>query len=129
MDYKEYYQELGKLLYAIAMADGEIQKEEREKIHEMVTKRLAPIESSTDQAGTDAAYITEFEIDFLEEFAEDLETAYESFADWYSFNKSDFSQELKDVTVELAEEVAKAFGGVDPKEKELLDKLIDRVNS
>ena len=49
---KQYYKELAKLVYAIAVADGIVQEEEKYNLHQFVLKELAHHERSHDSSGT-----------------------------------------------------------------------------
>ena len=52
MDYRVFYSELGKLLYAVADADGVVSKEEKKSLYDLVKTRLAHKEVHTDEFGT-----------------------------------------------------------------------------
>ena len=67
MRYKNFYSELGKLLYAVAKADGKISKSEAEAIHKAVKEELVPQETHTDEFGTDAAHFTEIEFEIMDQ--------------------------------------------------------------
>lgn len=64
---KQYYKELGKLVYAVAVADGSIQAEEREKLHQFVLKELANSEHTVDSSGMNQAFYVDFEFDATEQ--------------------------------------------------------------
>lgn len=64
---KQYYKELGKLVYAVAAADGVIQPEERDKLHQFVLKEMASNETSVDSSGMNQAFYVDFEFDATEE--------------------------------------------------------------
>ena len=73
MLYKNFYSELGKLLYAVADIDGVITQAEKKALHEIVKKELVPAEKHTDEFGTDAAYYAEIEFEYLDEEQMDAE--------------------------------------------------------
>lgn len=60
---KQYYKELGKLVYALAMADGFIQVEERMKLNDFVLKEMASHESEHDVSGMNKAFYVDFEFE------------------------------------------------------------------
>lgn len=64
---KQYYKELGKLVYAVAAADGAIQVEERDKLHQFVLTEMANHEETTDSSGMNQAFYVDFEFDAAEE--------------------------------------------------------------
>ena len=83
MVYKQFYSEMGKMLYALANVDKEASQKEVKTLKELVRKELVPKESSIDVYGTDAAYYTEFEFDVLAEtMMFEPEAAFESFINY-----------------------------------------------
>jgi len=60
---KQYYKELGKLVYAVAAADGAIQPEEKEKLHQFVLKEIAYHEHTVDSSGMNQALYVDFEFE------------------------------------------------------------------
>lgn len=64
---KQYYKELGKLVYAVAAADGMVQAEERNELHQFVLKEMAYNEHSVDSSGMNQAFYVDFEFDVAEE--------------------------------------------------------------
>lgn len=60
---KQYYKEFGKMVYAVAMADGVITPEEKEILHSSVLKYLAAYEESEDSSNMNTAFYVDFEFD------------------------------------------------------------------
>jgi len=52
----EFYQNLGKLFHAMAMADHSIHMKEMEKLNEVVRDHWLEIDDVEDEYGTDAAF-------------------------------------------------------------------------
>ena len=77
---KQYYKELGKIVYAVAIADGKINPEEITTLHEFVAKELAANENAVDSSGMNEAFYVDFE--FEESIRKNLtiETAIKSYA-------------------------------------------------
>ena len=75
---RNYYKELGKLLYAVAKADGKINPHEVEELKRIIKSELVPAEKETDEFGTDTAFYIEFEFDIYEEMDIDADVAYDS---------------------------------------------------
>jgi uncharacterized tellurite resistance protein B-like protein len=48
MVYKRFYAEVGKLLYAIASADGRVDEKEYRLLRDIVRQKLVPMENNTD---------------------------------------------------------------------------------
>jgi uncharacterized protein YeaO (DUF488 family) len=123
MKYKEYYAELGKLLYAVADIDGAITQKEKKALQDIIRKELAPAEKIRDEFGTDVAYYAEMEFDFLDEEIADAEAAFESFIDFVEDHHTAFDEKMKKTCLHVAKELASAYHGRNIKENELIEKL------
>ncbi|REJ81739.1 MAG: hypothetical protein DWQ44_11480 [Bacteroidetes bacterium] len=126
---RRFYIELGKLLYAIADIDGAISEKERIALKQSVKDELLPLENYNDEYGTDLAYYTEFEFDFLDENRPDPETALDSFLNFIQEYKYSFDDKLKNVCMKLSTGLASSFHGINSKEKKLLDRVKSELDS
>ena len=120
MEAQLFYKELGRLLYAIAAADGVVSEKEVATLKRIVSEELVPLEASTDHFGSDQAFITEFEFDVLADRSASSEGAFDSFIAYMSGHKKDLEPERKALTYRAAEAVANAFRGVNKDELPLL---------
>ena len=130
MTYKRFYSELGKLLYAIADSNGIISRKERDTLLAIVKKELVPAEMHTDEYGTDTAYYTGIEFDFLDEEIADTEAAFNSFIDYLEEHHTAFDNKMLQVCMRVAKELAASYHRVNKKEKALLTKLervVDKI--
>lgn len=123
MEAQLFYKELGRLLYAIAAADGRVSDKEVATLKRIVSEELVPLESSTDHFGTDQAYITEFEFDVLADRNASSEGAFDSFIAYMASHKNDLDPERKELIYRSADAVASAFHGVNKAELPLLIEL------
>lgn len=123
MIYKNFYSEVGKLLYALAKADGSITPEEIKAIHQLVLKDLVPLESSTDEFGTDSAFYVEMEFDFLKENPIDEELAFNSFLDYVKDHYSAFDETLKEAVFRVANTLTRSFHETNIKDHYMIEKL------
>lgn len=123
MDYQEFYIETGRLLYAIAMADGAIQEDEKSKMLNLVRDTLRKLEGSVDAFGTSNAFYTEFELERLIDFNVDSRESFDSFIDYFESNRSEMTSDLKSIIVQMAEEVAEAWDGVVAEENAYIIRL------
>jgi hypothetical protein len=123
MNYNTFYSEVGKLLYAVAKADGHIRKNEYEKLKNIVTQRLAPSEMHNDKHGTDTAYYAEFEFDYLEENEIDAEAAFNSFLAFIEKHKTAITPELLDRINKSVQELAGSYRGITSSESTILTTL------
>lgn len=128
MKYKDFYSELGKLLYAVADIDGVITQKEKKSLYYIVKNELVPSEKHIDEFNTDVAYYTEMEFDFLDEEIGDAETAFNSFIDFVEDHHTAFDGQMKKVSLHVAKELAEAYRGTNKKEKKLLERLEERLN-
>lgn len=128
MKYKDFYSELGKLLYAVADIDHVITQKEKKALYDIVKNELVPSERHTDQFNTDVAFYTEMEFDFLDESIGDTEAAFNSFIDFVEDHHTAFDERMKKVSLHVAKELAQAYHGTNKKEKVLIDKLKEKLN-
>jgi len=123
MEAQLFYKELGRLLYAIAAADGTVQDKELATLKRIVKEELAPNEASTDHFGTDQAYITEFEFEVLAERDAPVDEAFDSFVAYMARHRNDLGEARKSLIYMAADKVATAFHGVGKKEMPLIIEL------
>ncbi len=127
MEAQLFYKELGRLLYAIAAADGSVSDKEVATLKRIVSQELVPQEASTDHFGTDQAYITEFEFDVLADRSASAEGAFDSFIVYMARHKNDLDPERKELIYRAADAVANAFHGVNKAELPLLIALHEHL--
>lgn len=123
MEAQLFYKELGRLLYAIAAADGKVSDKEVATLKRIVSEELVPMEATTDHFGTDQAYITEFEFEVLADRGASVEGAFDSFIAYMARHKNELDPERKDLIYRAADAVANAFHGVNKAELPLLIEL------
>lgn len=129
MDYRIFYSELGKLLYAIADIDGVITRQERQELHELITSRLTLREVHTDEYGTNDAWYAVFEFDVAEEQGLDPEEAFNSFADFIKQHGRKFDPQMREICLVLADKLAGSYHHINQKEQELLRRLREVLSS
>ncbi|MBB5268441.1 hypothetical protein [Algibacter amylolyticus] len=120
----QFYQNLGKLFYAIAAIDGKVSAKEFEKLKLLVKKQWLEIDATEDAFGTDAAYQIEIVFDWLNE-AKSLNTK-ACFDDFINYKKSQshlFTKEIKGLILKTASAIAYAFAGINKSELTLLATL------
>lgn len=129
MDHKQFYSELGKLLYAIADIDGMITKEEKQKMLELVKRKLVPPEKEKDQFGTNKAWYAEMEFDYLDEQIVEPVAAFESFVDFVEDHYSGFTEQMLKLSVDLSKEIARAYRGTNKKEEQVIHELVKKLKA
>lgn len=129
MDFRIFYAELGKLLYAIADIDGVITRQERQELYELITSRLTLREVHTDEFGTNDAWYAMFEFDVAEEQGMDPEEAFNSFAGFIEQHGRKFDPQMREICLVLADKLAGSYHHINHKEQELLRRLREVLSS
>lgn len=109
------YYAIGEIAYAIAHADGRVQKEEREKFHNIVAAELRCKDYDFDISGII------FQI--LDKDQTDTESAYKWAMDQIKLNSHYLSPDLKKKFIAVAEKIAKAFAPVTGEEQSLITRF------
>lgn len=120
---KEFYQNLGKLFYAVAIADRKVHPKEMEKLKEAVREHWLPLDDIVDEFGTDAAFQIETVFDWLMEHDKDGKEYYEEFEAFYEEHKIMFKPEVNNLTMSTARAIASAFAGSNKAELIVLGRL------
>jgi len=107
---------IGELAYAISRADGAIQKEEREKFHDIVAAELRCKDYDFDVSDI------MFQILERDKFI-DTVTAYEWAMKEIRINSHYLSPELKETFIRVIEKVAKAFPPVTSEESIVIERF------
>jgi hypothetical protein len=129
MIFQNFYQELGKLLFAVAQADGTISKKELKALHESVLSDILPLEDSTDEFGTDAAFYVEMQFETLEVNNANPDECFQSFVDYVKEHHTAFNEELKQLVIKVSEKIANSYYGTNSKEQKLLNELREKLKS
>lgn len=106
---------IGELAYAMACADGAIQKSERQKFHDIVMKELNKQRHSFD--------VSSIIFQVMEKGKSDPADAYDSAMKQIRLNSHYLSPELKESFVNVLEEIAIAYPPVTASEKNILEKF------
>jgi hypothetical protein len=123
MSTKLFYAELGKLLYAIANADANINQAEKESLTKLITERLIQKEKDIDRYGTNEAWFTQFSFDTSEETIESTENAFENFLDFVKEYKNELTEEELALCLKLSEHLADSYHHINKKENKILTEL------
>lgn len=123
MSTKLFYAELGKLLYAIANADANINQSEKESLTKLITERLLQKEKDIDRYGTNEAWFTQFSFDTSEETIESTENAFENFLDFVKEYKNELTEDELALCLKLSEHLADSYHHINKKENKILTEL------
>ncbi|NAS11920.1 hypothetical protein [Poritiphilus flavus] len=120
---KEMYQNLGKLFYAVAMADRAVHISELEKLKSAVRENWLEVDDIEDDYGTDAAFQIEIVFDWLLEYEKSSKESYEEFKTFYKDHQRAFSPKMKQLITRTAHSIAASFAGKNKSELIILAKL------
>lgn len=118
-----FYQKLGKLFYAVAMADKVVHIDELEKLKQLVRANWLQIDDVKDEYGKDAAFQIEIVFDWLLEYEKDGESCFKEFETYYKYQEKYFSAEIKKLIFSTASAIAHAFANKNKSELILLAKI------
>lgn len=118
-----FYQNLGKLFYAIAAADKVVHKEEVKALKEIVEKEWLNIDKINDEFGTDTAYQIEIIFDWLDENQPDANDAFNEFKEYRQEHQNLFDHEIDQLIWKTADDIAASFAGKNKAEVLMLSRL------
>lgn len=116
MNHQLFYKELGRLLYAIAAADGVVEDKEVSTLERVVKEQLVPTEPGTDHFGSDQAFIAEYEFEVLADQGADADGCFDSFIAYISQHLGELKPEMRDLIERMADAVADSFHGTNKSE-------------
>ncbi len=128
MDYKEFYSELGKLLYAVIDSDGIISSTEKERLKTTVKNQLVPLEKHLDAYGTNKAFYAEMEFEVLEDQLPDVESSFRSFMNFVDVNQGQFDETMKKASLVVVKELSNVYLGTHKIERQLIDQVTKKLN-
>ena len=106
---------IGELAYAVARADGKVQKEERKKFHDIVAAELRCKDYAFD--------VSDIIFQLMEKDKFDTETTYKWAMNEIKTNSHYLSPHLKETFIKVMEKVAKAYKPVTLDELNLIERF------
>jgi hypothetical protein len=119
----ELYQNLGKLFYAMAMADHSVHMNEMEKLNEVVREQWLEVDDIEDEFGADAALQIITVFDRLLEYEKDPEEIYAEFEVFYTEHELLFTPKIKNLAMSTSRAITASFYGSNKSELILLGRL------
>ena len=121
----KFYQNLGKLFYAIAAVDNDVQNVEFNKLKELVKKEWLELDPIEDAYHTDAAYQIEIVFDWLLNNQKNLnpKACFDDFVDYKNEQKHLFPDNVKHLILKTARAIAASFSGINKSELIMLANL------
>lgn len=121
--HQRFYQNLGRMFYAIAAADRIVRKEEVDTLKDVVRKEWLKQDDSKDDFGENSAFQIEIVFDWLDANKPEVEEAFQRFSDFYKEHKELYNSEIKEKIMNASREIASAFRGNNKSELVMLAKL------
>tara|TARA_R110002049_G_scaffold47793_9_gene138041 strand:- start:7959 stop:8369 length:411 start_codon:yes stop_codon:yes gene_type:complete len=119
-----FYQNLGKLFYAIAAADGKVRVEEFAQLKKLVRDQWLVVDAIDDSFDVDATDQMEVVFDTLRATDElDATTCYDEFVHYKNKKPHLFTNEVKKLIIKTASSIAHAFAGINKAELIMLARL------
>jgi len=119
----ELYENLGKLFYGVAIADGTVHIKELDKLKEILRDSWLNIDNIEDRYHTDAAYRIETVFDWLLEYDKKSEECFDDFVEFYGDHKQLFPKHIKSLIKETSNAIANSFLGKNKSELIVLAKI------
>lgn len=126
---KQFYKELGRVLYSIADTDGKIRRQEKDAVREFIIKEILPFEKTADSSGMNQSFYALFEFEELQEKDMIADLVFLKFINYLKANQDILTQERKKWIIESVKKVADSFHNTNKKEAELIDNLEVYLNS
>jgi hypothetical protein len=124
MDLKQFYTTLGRLVYAVAKADGAIQQEEVASVfHFVITQIISLEKDSFDGRSALEAFYTEKEFNRLRDEDVPMMEAFNQFIDFLDKNRSECDEKSRATCLYIIEKVALAYNGIEPSERVLIENI------
>lgn len=120
---REFYAALGKLLYAVADADGIVSPAERDELLELIRNRLMHRETLTDPYGTNDAWYALFGFDSAEDEILSAEEALQSFAEFLDTHRDRIDMETRETCLLLSDRLATSYRNTNRKERLMLQRI------
>lgn len=118
-----FYQNLGKLFYAIAFADKRVRDEEFSRLQLCVLEFWLDYDDLLDVFGSDASYLIEIVFEGVEAFEESAEDMYDAFVSYKREQPHLFTEKANTLILETATAIARSFSGLNKSELVMLGKL------
>lgn len=125
----KFYQNLGKLFYAIAAIDNTVHDLEIQKLRALVSKEWLAVDDLEDDFGADAAYQIDIVFDWLR-LEEELNPliCYDEFVSYKTDQKHLFTPRVNRLILKTADAIAESFSSKNKSELMLLTKLAMELN-
>ncbi|SOE22144.1 hypothetical protein SAMN06298216_2593 [Spirosomataceae bacterium TFI 002] len=122
-----FYQQLGRIFYGIADADGAVRLDEIKKLDSIVKEYWLPLESTFDEFDTDSAYQIEIVFSWLHENDWHEGNTLKEFGEYMQEHPKLFTEKNRQLIYDTAENIAESFHGFNKKETTYLHHLSEML--
>ncbi|MEN3322152.1 hypothetical protein VP395_00300 [Mariniflexile soesokkakense] len=119
----KFYQNIGKLFYALAGADKVVHPNEFNTFKEFVSREWLSVDDTEDEYKTDAAYQMEIVFDWLASKKLNANTCFKEFIAYKNEHKYFFTSDMNTLILKTAVLITSAFSGQNKSEVIMLSKL------
>lgn len=120
----EFYQNLGKLFYAVAAVDKHVHDIEFDKLKSLIKEEWLSVDEFEDDYKTDASYQIEIVFDWLLNREKlDANKLFDNFIEYKKKHESQFTDKHKMLILKTANAIANSFLGKNKSELIMLAKL------
>jgi len=120
----QFYQNLGKLFYAVAASDKVVREAEVETLINLVKSKWVPIDDFEDEFHVDAAYQIDTVFDWLNcEGGLKADSCFEEFKSFKASHESLFTKKRKQLIWKTSNDIANSFSGKNKSEIIILARL------
>lgn len=119
----KFYQQLGKIFYAAAVADKVVRREELEALRAIVRSEWLGFDQTFDEFGTDSAYQIEIVFDWLDDEKETAVDAMNSLEAFKKDHPSFFTPLVNELILKTAKVIMSSFHGTNRSELLVLSQL------
>ncbi|SNR40735.1 hypothetical protein SAMN04488009_1453 [Maribacter sedimenticola] len=119
----ELYENLGKVFYALASADGTVHIKEIDHLRSFIRSYWLHIDDVEDEYGSDAAFRIETTFDWCLEYDKKSADCLQQFNMFYKEHYNLFIPEVKRLILDTANAMAKAYAGKNKAELIVLSKI------
>jgi hypothetical protein len=118
-----FYQQLGRVFYGIADADGTVRLDEVAKLDTIIEEYWLPLEATFDQFDTDAAYQIKIVFTWLHENYWHEGNTLKKFGEYMTEHPKLFTEKNRQLIYDTAEKIAGSFHGFNKQETTFLHQL------
>ncbi len=120
-----FYQNIGKVFYAVAAADGNVNEAEVKTLTEIIQRTWKNVEDTFDQYGEDSAFQIQSVFDWLTDNQVPSDQLISEFEEYKKAFPSLFSEKVNKLIIQTCHHIAASFSGKNKAELVAIAKIND----